>query len=73
MRCAMDLGDLWTAASGLRSAELKVMARGPSIEIYLDGRLMMHQARYREADCGIGLLVDRADAAFEGVNLRTFA
>jgi len=52
--------------------ELKAVVMGPTIEIYADDRLMIHQVRYREASGRIGLLVDRAEADFEPPRLLRF-
>jgi beta-fructofuranosidase len=52
--------------------ELKVVAHGPSVEVYGDDRLMIHQIRYRETIGHIGFLVDRAEARFSHARLRTF-
>lgn len=51
--------------------ELRVVAQGPSLEIYCDDKLMFHQVRYREAGGRIGLLVDQADAEFRALDFRT--
>lgn len=51
--------------------ELSVIAHGPSIEIYCDGKLMLHQVRYREVAGRVGLVVDNAEARFANVQLRT--
>lgn len=52
--------------------ELKVVLNGPSIEIYCDDRLMLHQVRYREAEGKVGLVVDRGEARFGGYAVREF-
>jgi len=46
--------------------ELKVVARGESVEVYADDRLMIHQVRYREKSGRVGYLVERAEAGFSG-------
>jgi hypothetical protein len=50
--------------------ELRVIAHGPSIEIYCDGKLMLHQVRYRETGDRVALVADNAEARFEAVELR---
>jgi len=59
----------WSPAN---RAELKVVLDGPSIEIYCDDRLMLHQVRYREAEGKVGLIVDQAEARFQALTLREF-
>jgi hypothetical protein len=48
----------------LEVVELKVIAYGPSVEVYADDRLMLHQVRYREAVGRVGYVVERAEARF---------
>lgn len=52
--------------------DLKVIAYGPSIEIYADNRLMIHNARHRETRGSVGIIVECADAIFRGYRLLSF-
>jgi len=51
---------------------IKVIAYQESVEVYVDDRLLIHQARHRETAGQIGLLVDRAEAIFSQVHLQVF-
>ncbi len=51
---------------------LTVVAHGPSVEVYADGRLMIHQVRYRETEGRVGYVVERGEASFNRAWLRTF-
>jgi len=53
--------------------ELTVIAYRESVEIYADGRLMIHQVRHREAAGRVGLLVERSEACFDHLRLLRFA
>lgn len=44
--------------------DLRVVAIGPSIEIYANDQLLIHQVRYRETVGQIGVFVERAQANF---------
>lgn len=46
------------------SARLAVACDGVSIEVYVDGRLMLHQARHRERGRSAGVMTDHAHASF---------
>lgn len=50
--------------------DLTVIAHGPSVEIHVDGKLMLHQVRYRETAGRLGLIVDNAEARFADVRCR---
>lgn len=52
--------------------DLKVIAYDPSIEVYADDRLMIHQVRYRETKGAIGYIVERGEAEFGQPSLRAF-
>jgi len=52
--------------------ELKVIAYGPSIEIYVDDRLMIHNVRHRETSGAVGYLVEHAEATFSEPRIRQF-
>ena len=45
--------------------ELKVIAMGESVEVYADGRLMIHNVRHREKRGRIGYMVERGEAVFD--------
>ncbi|MBI4024607.1 MAG: hypothetical protein HY360_06470 [Verrucomicrobia bacterium] len=53
--------------------EIKVVALGPSIEIYADDRLMIHQVRHREKSGSLGYMVDRAEASFREARVTSLA
>ncbi len=59
----------WTPRGGW--VELRVIAHGPSLEIYCDGKLMLHDVRYREVRGRLGFIVDQAEAEFRAVDFRT--
>jgi beta-fructofuranosidase len=46
---------------------LKVACQGVCVEVYVDGRLMIQQARHRERGAFAGVMVERAGAVFEGL------
>lgn len=52
--------------------ELKVIAYGPSIEVYADDRLVIRQARHREVSGGVGYIVERGEGEFEKPRLLQF-
>lgn len=52
--------------------ELKVIAYGMSVEVYVDDRLMLHQVRHRETGRQLGLAVEGAEARFTSIRLGTF-
>jgi beta-fructofuranosidase len=58
----------WRAHTGW--AKIRVVVLGPSVEIYCDDALMLHQVRYREYSGKLGLIVENAEALFEGINIR---
>lgn len=60
---------LWPKADVV---DLKVIAYGPSVEVYADERLMIHQVRYREEAGRIGYLVEQAEARFSQPKLLVF-
>lgn len=45
--------------------ELKVIALGESVEVYVNDRLLIHNVRYREKSGRLGYLVERGEAAFQ--------
>ena len=45
----------------------KVALRGPSLEVYVDNQLMLHQIRYKEKRGQLGLLIEKAEARFQTV------
>lgn len=51
--------------------DLRILAHGPSLEIYCDNKLMLSQIRYRETAGRIGLCIDQAEADFRALDLRT--
>lgn len=51
--------------------DLRVVAHGPSLEIYCDDKLMLHQVRYREVRGRVGFIVDQAEAEFRALDVRT--
>jgi hypothetical protein len=53
--------------------DLKVVAWGPSVEVYADGRLMIHQVRHRETAGACGYVVEKAEAEFASPRLLEFA
>jgi len=59
----------WTPAD---EVELRVVAYEESVEVYADGRLMIHQVRHREQAGRLGLIVERAEAHFPGGGLLRF-
>ncbi|MBI2191630.1 MAG: hypothetical protein HYU36_06580 [Planctomycetes bacterium] len=54
------------------AVDIKVVAHGPSVEVYADGRLMIHQVRYREVRGRLGYWIERAEAHFENPVLLRF-
>jgi beta-fructofuranosidase len=52
--------------------ELKIIAYGPSIEVYVDDRLMIHNVRHRETSGAVGYIVEHAEASFNQPRLRRF-
>lgn len=54
------------------TVELTVIAYRESVEVYADGRLMVHQVRHRETAGRVGLLVERAEVQFDGLSLLRF-
>jgi hypothetical protein len=51
---------------------LTLVAHGPSVEVYADDRLMIHQVRHREAEGRVGYVVERGEARFDRARLRVF-
>lgn len=49
--------------------ELKVIAVGPSIEIYVNDKLMIHQIRYREKEGNFGIFIDEAEAVIKNLKV----
>ncbi len=54
----------WKVRQGVH---LLVACQGVMIEVYVDGRLMLQQARHGERGTHAGVVVERAGAVFEGV------
>jgi hypothetical protein len=50
--------------------ELGVLAIGPSIEVYANNRLAIHQVRHAETGNGVALLAERAEVRFGAVETR---
>ncbi len=50
-----------------KEAHVMVACQGVMIEVYVDGRLMIQQARHRERGVFMGVVVERASAVFEGM------
>jgi len=53
--------------------ELKVVTWGPSVEVYADHRLMIHNVRHRETCGRLGYFVDMAEACFSKPRVLAFA
>jgi beta-fructofuranosidase len=51
---------------------LTVVAHGPSVEVYADRQLMIHQVRYRESEGLLGYIVERGEARFDRPRLQAF-
>lgn len=54
------------------NVDLKIVAYGPSLEVYVDDRLMIHTVRYRETNGRLGFFVENAEARFREPCLKTF-
>lgn len=68
-----DTGQLIDARHWPRSEKinLRVVAIGPSIEVYANDQLLIHQARYREVTGQIGVFVEHAQAKFTNWTVRS--
>lgn len=53
-----------------KSVHLRIVQRGPFVEIYTDDELKLTFTRFRSIRGGVGLFVDRAEATFANVRLR---
>ncbi|NLO06833.1 MAG: hypothetical protein GX131_13495, partial [candidate division WS1 bacterium] len=51
---------------------LTVIAYRESVEVYADGRLMLHQVRHREIAGRLGVFVERAEARFDRLRVMRF-
>lgn len=53
--------------------ELKVVAIGPSIEIYVNDKLMVHQIRYKERIGNAGIFVDESEVFVQNLKIAKLA
>lgn len=56
-----------------QTVKLRIVQRREFVELYVNDELKLAFTRYRNALGGVGLFIDRADAAFANLRLRTLA
>jgi hypothetical protein len=56
-----------------QTVKLRIVQRREFVELYVNDELKLAFTRYRNAQGRVGLCVDRADATFANLRLRTLA